>query len=323
MANQYLRHCSLIVADDAGKGIELNQLAIKFVVHHGTYTFPHHADIRIYNLDRDTQNRLVTEFTKLRIMAGYDGNFGIIFQGAIKQVRIGRENGTDGFTDIFAADGDSMHNFGTVNMTLPAGYTQQQVWTTLGGLAAGFDVRQAPLVSPPLPNRSPRGKVMYGQMRDYLRDFANTNGQLVTVDGGMLTAMPLLAYKPGDAVVINEHSGMVGSPEQTEQGITVMCLLNPAIAWGTRLHLNNDDITQNLVGNTEFASRAGTGIPTKDGQLPQFAPLGTDGFYKALSVDHIGETRGTAWYTQIICISLDPTATIVPGTTGLNLLPPA
>ena len=41
--------------------------------------------------------------------------------GLIKQVRIGRENGTDTFLNIAAADGDKAYNFAVVNATLAAG----------------------------------------------------------------------------------------------------------------------------------------------------------------------------------------------------------
>lgn len=320
MVGQYLRYWSLVASDDAGSGLELADLAISFVVHHGTYSFPHTADIRIYNLSAPTQKRLGTEFSKVQLLAGYAGNYGIIFQGAIKQVTIGRESATDGFTDIFAADGDKLHNFGYVNHTLPAGYDQQQVWAAIGEAAKPYHPT-APLVNKPNANQSPRGKVMYGQLRDYMRDWSNTNEQLVTVDNGVLTALPLLAYKQGDAVVINENTGMVGTPEQTEQGITVACLLNPAISWGTRLQLNNDNIRRKLVGNLEANRRAAStasALPIP----PLFPDLSTDGFYKALSVDHIGETRGNSWYTQIICVALDPTGSQfarTPGTTSLDL----
>lgn len=318
MAQQYLRACSVVASDDAGNGIELNELSIRFVVHHGTYTFPHTADIEIINLSRETQDRFKQEFTKIRLLAGYEGNFGVIFQGAIKQVTVGHRSATEGFLNIFAADGDRLHNFGYVNRTLQAGYTQEQVWSTITDAAAPYN-KTAPLTTAPKQSSGPRGKVMYGPVHDYIQDFSETNQQLVTVDNGILTALPLLAFKPGDTVIINANTGMIGSPEQTEAGITVTCLLNPAIMWATRIQLNNDDITQKLVSNAEAISRAGTGVRTSSGDIPIYAPLGTDGMYKALSVDHIGETRGNAWYTQIICISLDPTAQVTPATTALGL----
>lgn len=318
MAHQYGRYWSVVASDDSGNGIDLKDLAIQFVVHHGTYTFPHTANIRIYNLSKQTQNRFKTEFTKVRLTAGYAGNYGVIFQGAVKQVRIGRENSIEGFTDIFAADGDRVHNFGYVNNTLQAGYSQEQVWEAIASAAKPYN-DTAPLTTAPVQTRSPRGKVMYGQVRDYTRDWAETNQQLVTIDNGVLTAMPLLAYKPGDAVVINSDTGLVGSPEQTEQGIALTCLLNPAIMWGTRLKLNNDEINQNLFSNQEAIARFASGIPTEQlRNAPLFAPLDEDGDYKALSVDHIGETRSNSWYTQIIAVSVDVTKA-VPGTTSLNL----
>lgn len=318
MAQQYIRYASLIVADDSGNGLELRDLAIKFVVHHGTYTYPHTLNARVYNLAPTTLKRLETEFTRVVLVAGYRENYGLIFSGTIKQLRKGRENQTETFVDIFAADGDLWHNYGIINQTLSAGHTQGEVWQAIGGslrpynATAPIDDKSTPINS----GKACRGKVMFGPIRDTVRDFAYTNGVMVTTDNGIVKAMGLFAYKPGDAIEINSATGMVGVPEQTEQGITVTTLLNPAISWGTRIKINNADLTQNVRSSfTDFDRQVGIGITP-----PRFPDISADGFYKVLAVDHIGETRGNPWYSELICIALDPTAnSFTPGVKALNL----
>lgn len=303
MVQQYLRAFSLIAKNSAGDGIDLSEMSVKFAIHHHSYVYPHTADIRIFNLSDETQALFVKEFSTVQVKAGYQGNSGIIFTGDLKQLRTGWD-GVESFTDIHAADGDLLHTQAIVNTTLPAGYTQEQVWSTIGGAVAPYN-KLGPLSTAPKQTSSPRGKVMYGAARDTINDWAETNQQLVTVDNGILTAMPLLAYKPGDAIVINNKTGMVGAPEQTEQGVSVTCLLNPALQWGSRILLNNADITRNLVDSTK-AGLAQQQIIGGPAPVP-IPGLSADGMYKVLTVDHVGETRGNAWYSRVICIALDPT----------------
>jgi hypothetical protein len=99
-------------------------LDIHFTVRRGDISTPNSADIRIYNLNPDTANAIGTrEFKRVTLKAGYPGNFGLIFSGEIKQVRIGRESATDTFVDISAADGDSAYNYSAMALTLAAGST--------------------------------------------------------------------------------------------------------------------------------------------------------------------------------------------------------
>src|SRR5258708_39231662 len=53
---QYGRQLSLIVANKGGAGLELNQFHVTFHVNRGDYQNPNTADIRVYNLSRQTAN---------------------------------------------------------------------------------------------------------------------------------------------------------------------------------------------------------------------------------------------------------------------------
>lgn len=320
MTQQYIRKVSLIIANASGAGIELGDFALKFNVHHSSFSFPHTADIRIYNLAPNTQKQIGTEFTQISLSAGYTGNFGVIFKGTIKQVRKGKESAIDSYTDIFAADGDEWHNQGVINTTLPSGYTQDQVWQSITTAIQPYNQTAALTTSPNNQNPSPRGKVMYGPIRETVRDWSNTNQQSVTTDNGIVRALPLLAFKQDDAIVINSATGMVGVPEQTEEGITITCLLNPAVQWGSKIQINNKDITQNLYSSaSQYGQQVVIGAYPKP---PIFPDLAADGFYKALSVDHVGTTRDNPFYTQIIALALDPSTFQGTGNVSKTLTTP-
>ena len=103
---QWLRACSLIVADSSDQGLDLSELRIVFDVRKGETETPNSAEIRVYNLSEATMSRMRREFTRVILQAGYRSNYGIIFDGNIRQTLQGRENGTDTYIEIIAADGD-------------------------------------------------------------------------------------------------------------------------------------------------------------------------------------------------------------------------
>lgn len=101
---QYKRKASLLLVDD-DEVLDLSNLRFRFQVKAMDVESPNNAAIRVYNLSRDTLVKIRGEFSRVILQAGYDNNFGVIFDGTIKQFRIGREGTTDTYLDILAADG--------------------------------------------------------------------------------------------------------------------------------------------------------------------------------------------------------------------------
>jgi hypothetical protein len=292
---QFLRNCKLIVYGNSGNGLDLSNLRIKFVVKRSDTMTPNIADIRVYNLEENTALQIRKEFTKVVLQAGYDSNFGVIFQGNIKQVILGRESATDTFIDIIAGDGDRAYNFSIVNATLAAGSTQaDQINTAVNSMNAK-GVTAGNLGTPPV-NQLPRGKVMWGNSRDYLRDAANTAGSTWSIQDEKVTFVPKGSYLPGERVVLTSKTGMIGTPQQTNEGVNVKCLINPNIKIGGRIQIDNASIAQYKINLS---------VPNSAANIP--APLTADGVYYVLVAEHTGDTRGIDWYTSLICLNIDVT----------------
>lgn len=293
MSRQWLRKISLVVGSNAGSGLDLSPMRIKFSTKKGDLQTPNTADIRVYNLSPDTANRVQKEFTRVVLQAGYQENFGIIFKGNIKQVRRGRENGTDTYLDIFAADGDAAYNFSTVNQTLAAGSGQKDVVGVCAGAMQQHGVTQGAmpeLAGPQLP----RGQVMYGMARDYMRTSAQSTGTSWSIQDGQLTMIPRTGYLPGQAVVLTAKTGLIGTPEQTQEGIRAKALLNPQIRIGTRVKIDNNSILRAKIDMNYTAIN----------MTPKVA---NDGFYRVLMAEYQGDTHGQDWYVNITCLALDDT----------------
>lgn len=283
------------------KGLDFSQFKFSFYIKAADVQSPNSAFIRIYNVTPQTAAKVKYEFTRVVLNAGYEnGNYGLIFSGNIKQIRIGRESAVDSYLDIFAADGDEAFNNAVINVTLAAGKGQTDQYLAIGKAFAPYAVTQEdPNGLATTGGVLPRGKVMFGMARDYMRRFAQTNGSSWSIQNGQIQVTPLTGYRPGEAVVLTAKTGMVGVPEATQSGVAVRCLLNPRIAIGCLVQIDNKSINQVTVKEQGFPDYS---------SLNFFADVTNDGFYRVLVVEHEGDTRGTEWYTTLTCLSVDMSA---------------
>lgn len=301
---QYGRKLSLIVGQDAGAALDLSELRIVFSVKRGDLQTPNSLRARVYNVSETTKQRIENEFTRVVLQAGYEGNFGIIFDGTIKQVRRGRDNQTDTYLDITAADGDSAYNFAVVNTSLAAGSTVEQhvqaACTAMNqfGVSLGY--------VPDLPsNPLPRGKVMFGMARDFMRGAARTAQAVWSIQDGKVQLVPETSYRPGDIPVITSQTGMVSLPEQTQNGIAVKMLLNPYVKISQLIQLDNASIQR-------FEFSLNVQQQAQNERIALQAKLQDDGFYYVMTAEHHGDTRGQDFYTDVICLAAD--VTVLPDT---------
>lgn len=295
---QYLRQISLKIGNNE-TALDLSNLRIRFSIRRGDLKTPNSADIRVYNVSDQTAQRAQKEFERIVLQAGYAGNYGVIFDGTIKQVRRGRESQTDTYLDITAADGDSAYNFAVMSASLAAGSTpDDHLQAALQAMASrGVTMGQGMTLSG---NKLPRGKVMFGMVRDHLDNLGKTQDMSWSFQDGQLTLIPNTAYLPGEAVVVTSATGMIGLPEQTQNGITVKMLLNPGVKVGRRLQIDNASIQR---------MRYGLSITDQPANLmaQSTVKLDNDGFYRSIVVNHSGDSRGNEWYTDVICLAIDAT----------------
>jgi hypothetical protein len=298
-------------------GIALSDFRIQFTVNAMDTDSPPTAIIRIFNLADTTAQQISKEFQNVTLQAGYEnGNFGVIFQGNIIRVRKGRLSNIDTFVDIMASNLGALKLFGTVGVTIPAGASPSQQVTSVTNQVNNSPIAQgnAGIAQQNLSVADtssifaktgvlPRGKVVFGPWSDHFNTVADSTGSVWSIGpDGTVTFHLLTGYNKGDAVVINAETGMIGVPAATIQGIEVNCLLNPLIKPGTRIQLNNADLT------TQTNTTSQVGFPAySDYQSGLIANTSTDGVYMAFVVEHEGDNRdpGAAWLTKIIALAVD------------------
>lgn len=317
----WIRRLNLLVGNPQ-RALDLSDFHVSFKILQNEIQTPNNAVIRIFNLHDKTARLVQREFTRVQLSAGYkEGNFGLLFDGQIKQVRIGKESAIDKYVDIIAADSDIIYNYATISVTLAAGSTPEDVinatmaainrFVTVpraAGLSqediqrsgADFAVTLGPLPQNMGSQRLPRGRVLFGMVREVLRQVADILNCNWTILNRVLTFTPRVGYVEGDIVVLTSRSGLIRFPEQTQDGIAATMLINANVQIGRRVRIDNASVQQARFG-PEY------GAEVRYNMLPQIA---NDGLYKVVSVDWSGDTHGNDWYGSLNLLSLDPTGNI-------------
>lgn len=289
---QYKRHFSLVVFGTNLNGLDLSALHCKFSIKRSSNMTPNCADIRVYNLDQNTALQIKQQFTKVIIQGGYDSNYGVIFKGNIKQVIIGRESATDTFVDLNCGDGDLAYNYAIVNASVASGSSMQdqlnQISQPMSSLGTALDNNQ-PAFQPTI---LPRGKTMWGNSRDYMRNLAQQNALTWSIQNEQIQFAPQQGYTKGISVVLTSKTGMIGTPQQTNIGVNVVCLINPLINPGRTIKIDNASVARLKID---------LGNPKDPVNLAP--PLTADGVYTVLIIEQTGDNRGIDWYSKLICLT--------------------
>jgi hypothetical protein len=300
---QYQRRVSIVIAG-AGQRWDFANFRCRFEVRRGDSQAPNTADVRIYNLRDDAANQIApvtSEFKTLTIKVGYGENtppeqLGQIFTGTICQVRVGRESALDTYVDITAADGDRAYNFATISASMvaanPAG-----IAATLQNAMSAHGVTQGTKPAFSTSSVLSRGKVLYGPAKDELRDFCQDVNVAWSVQDQLLTYISMTALQPGPPLKLTPTSGLIGTPEQTQNGITVRSLMNPSIKIGSLIVLDATINRQRYP--TDYLSVAGSLATSQQNRI------NAENQYYVMWVEHSGDTRGTEWYSTMTCLAVD------------------
>jgi hypothetical protein len=317
----WIRKCELSVAGLTIVGGTVEQtLRVRFNVQQRTTQSPGVGNIFVTNPADATSKKILSagEFAPVTLKAGYEnGLYGLIFKGTLRQARKGKDNPTDTYINVLAAD-EIGYNFATVNKSLPPGSTGQDLFNALTkelsayGVTVGAVTQKAQKALQQL--KYPRGLALFGPVKELMRTLSHSINSTWSIQNGQLH-MCALGDNIGGPWEINVNTGMIGMPVQTLQGIIVRSLINPNIGVNSLIHLNNADIqaaTYNLSTQGETQNPRGSG--TNSFNNPVLPSLDADGLYRVLMIEWTGDTRELPWYMDMWCVSQSGAPT--PGELG-------
>ncbi len=267
-------------------GFETTGLRINFRVEKSLVGYPNLANIKIYNLSETNRNKMEKEDLNIQLYAGHeDTGSPLIFDGDLINV-VHLKTGPDWISEIFAGDGVKLLSTSTVNKTLAAGATTEQIYNELVGQMEGISKGVTEGLKNCLSGKRSllRELQLSGNVKDWLDQIAKDCGFEYSVNNGVIettaTNTPLSDVAP---VIINQGGGMIGSPERTEIGINVKNILLPDLKLGRTIQVKS--VAERInVGNLFFRK-----IP----------PVKNEGIYRIDKMVHLGDTRDNPWETTI------------------------
>lgn len=252
-----------------------------------------YADIDIYNLDQNTTQKIIQPSTadlnqgqSVILRAGYkNGNYDVIWNGPVFQPLWVRENVTDYKVTLHCILGlDEISRVG-INGSYAANTNQTDIIMDIikkSGLHADN-------ISPNISSKKlPRGKAVFGSPAKYFTQIAEDNNLLWWLSNrGLSVGSPNedLSVSGDPVIVYTPDTGLVGTPEQTQDGVNFTVFLDPRVQ--AKKPLMQVKLDQSSI---RFQKK-------QIGQFPGL--LDRDGVYVVGAVRHHGDSRGETWYTQI------------------------
>ena len=264
---QFGRQIRLFLGN-ASESIECSQLRISFEVVKTITSEPNPARIRIMNLNPSHRNEITSgNFDTVILSVGYE-DMRVIYAGDIVHCQDIRE-GLDTVTELECGDGAQDITFARVNTTLSAGADDRTILTET--LKSMGKTHQS-VIDLPNARALPRGKVLVGNARDVIEKVSvNNDANWSVQDGGLLVLPQDKALADNEGYVISKDSGMIGSPQRTQDGMKLTCYLNPALVIGSLIRVESILKAYN-------------------------------GDYKITELTHTGDYLTDSWFSEIVCI---------------------
>ena len=283
-AVQFKRKYRIIVSDSSGNGINVSDLNVEFDCHKTVMLDNSYSIIKIYNLNAETESKMIQYATHVSIEAGYEGLYGLIFEGDVIQGIRYKQEATDFVLELVALDGDRLQSSDFNSLSIIRGQTKRQIVETI---VSGFGATvQVPKSFAADGRRYPRGKSIFSSTKDMLQNAARDENALIYFDEGQLVLAKLSDLPSNEIVKLDYSSGLLGVPMQTSSQITFKALLNPRIKLNSLVHIDNTLIKEQMYSDGADVYK-----------------LDVDGVYRIIEIDFSGETRGNDWYISCSAVS--------------------
>ncbi|KGP42277.1 phage protein [Morganella morganii] len=251
------------------ESIEITNLRISFSVEKTLTSEPNPAVIRIWNLNGSNRNLITSKiYNRLSLSVAYrEDELRMIYKGDITDV-VTLRDGADFITEMTCGDGHSAYTKAKVNKTLKAGSTDKDIMNE----AAKSMGTEKGVVSLPKDRALPRGKVITGNARDVMHKVGRNNNADWSIQDGQVTVLPKdKVVSDNEGFVVSQTTGMINSPEKTDNGLQITMLCNAALRIG--------------------------GLVRVESIIPEY-----NGDYKITELEHAGDFMGDDWYTKITCV---------------------
>ncbi len=251
--------------------VSITALEVKFKIEKSLGKHPNKAHVVITNLAETTRAQIQTKPLIVRLSVGYDGieNLQHLFSGDLR-IADTDHNGPHVETKLEMGEGDRAFQYASVSQA----YSGSTVLTAVKDTINKLGLPVPPDLLKTLPDLSrPYTGVLHGAASDALTELLTPLDASWSMQDGKFVALKATQTREGEAIVIRQGDGMVGSPKiaaSKKPGepptLTVKTLIDPRIVAGCKVDVRSREI---------------------------------NGVFRVEHVEHTGDFRGKEWYTDI------------------------
>ena len=303
------RRYNLTITTQAGDVITISSdawepeaLRFTFDVQLNGFSATWQALISIYNTNDKLTQTAIRQGSTVVLNAGYQvgNNYGNIFSGKVLRSTFEKENVTDYKLTLQCITGMTEYINDLLNFATGPFQSQAQIIAQMASNAS--TPFQYNIASPLKQGQLPCPVVVFGEPKHHLEDIARDNNMVWNTDAaGTLnigqietnSTTPDLIYSspipPGSTVKPDAsiNYSIVGTPQQENDGVSFRVLLD------SRPQVKLPCMCIKIDGTVIRQQPAIA--------LNQFPPvLAQDGTYALAAVKHVGDSRGNAWYTEMM-----------------------
>jgi hypothetical protein len=245
-----------------GAGRQWSDLYIEAEIEKTNARDPSKAEVRLHNLSLDSLLWLENPGQQIQILAG-EGVPSQVFLGDLdtKSVKT-MISGVDQTTTINGQDGLRKIRNTTFSRSYPPATSSSLILADIiaaMGIPIGYQPPSLPVIV------YQNGWAFAGRIKHALTQVLSSLAAFWFVRDGTLIIM-FGGATPGNAVLVSAATGMLGSPERTDKGLSVKLLLNPSVSPGGLLTVQSYYVS---------------------------------GSYRATKVIHRLDSRGQVWETEV------------------------
>lgn len=247
-----LKSGSLTIQGRAPNAVEIERLQVRFDVKKNLGKHPNKCVIKITGLSQTTRSQVEQKPLRVLLHAGYDGVLKLLFDGDMTRAFSDRDGRADVVTELHVGDNARAHVFGNLvksyqppvrlrrvvqdaaaamSLTLPPELLKDQRLNTT--LDSGFS------------SSGPAERALSTLLDPLGLSWSSQNRQLVILGRDDI--------RPGRAALLNQSTGLIGSPKLKESGkdgqkssLSFESLLYPEIEPGCEVKIESQFLNQSL-----------------------------------------------------------------------------
>jgi len=230
----YLRTVLLQIIPATGSSKLIKNLRIKFDIDKHNESNPNRSKIEIYNLAEATRSLFEDNTTRIVLQAGYPNTVATIFQGNITKARH-KYDKVDIITTVELGDGDNSYRTSRLDKGYPPGISISQI---LDDIADSMSMPVSSKIGVPS-FKYANALTLSGNSRDHLDTLTEKFLLEWTIQDEALQILPRNQGTDDGIVLLSKSSGLINSPEKTDEGIEFESLLYPSMRPGRRVQIDS------------------------------------------------------------------------------------